>query len=44
MLGPKAENATKEEVQAEEKQGQELADKKSTGLNGLGVVSDEQLE
>lgn len=33
-----------EEVQTEENQGREQADKKSTGLNGLCVVSDEQLE
>lgn len=49
MLGRKAAaataaNAIEEEVQTEEKQGREQADRRSTGLNGLGVVSDEQLE
>lgn len=48
VLGRKAAataaNSMEEEVQTEEKQGREQADKRSTGLNGLGVVSDEQLE
>lgn len=35
----KAANGMEEEVQTEEKQGREQTDKRSTGSNGLGAVS-----